>query len=58
MCSLAYRKWDEKSEETAKGVRISVNVYSNNQEDLIEETLNTYLKAKMLAMHNEISLAL
>jgi hypothetical protein len=57
MCSLAYRKWDEKSEETAKGVRISVNVYSNNQ-DFIEETLNTYLKAKMLAMHNEISLAL
>jgi len=32
-----------KLEETVKGVRISVHVYSNNQEQVIEEALNTYL---------------
>jgi hypothetical protein len=46
-----------KLEETAKGLRISVHVYSNNQEQTIEEAFNTYLKAKMTAMDNHIPLA-
>jgi hypothetical protein len=35
-----------KLEETGKGVRISVHVYSNDQEQAIEEAFNTYLKAQ------------
>ena len=46
-----------KLEETAKGLRISVHVYSNDQEQAIEEAFNTYLKAKMTAMDNKIPLA-
>lgn len=46
-----------KLEETAKGLRISVHVYSNNQEQVIEEAFQTYLKAKMTAMDNKIPLA-
>jgi len=46
-----------KLEETAKGVRISVHVYANNEEQVIEEAFNTYLKAKMVAMDNKIPLA-
>jgi hypothetical protein len=38
-------------------VRISVHVYSNNQEQVIEEAFQTYLKAKMTAMDNKIPLA-
>jgi hypothetical protein len=45
-----------KLEETVKGVRISVHVYSSNQEQVIEEALNTYLKAKMTVMDNKIPL--
>jgi hypothetical protein len=36
---------------------MSVHVYSNNQEQVIEEAFQTYLKAKMTAMDNKISLA-
>jgi hypothetical protein len=46
-----------KLEETAKGLRISVHVYTNDQEKAIEEAFNTYLKAKMTAMDNKIPLA-
>ncbi len=46
-----------KLEETAKGLRISVHVYSNNEEQVIEEAFNTYLKAKMTAIDNKIQLA-
>jgi hypothetical protein len=46
-----------KLEETAKGLRISVHVYSNNQEQAIEEAFNTYLKAKITAIDNKIPLA-
>ena len=46
-----------KLEETAKGIRISVHVYSNDQEMAIEEAFNTYLKAKITAMDNKIPFA-
>ena len=46
-----------KLEETAKGLRISVHVYSNNQEQVIQESFETYLKAKMTAIDNKIPLA-
>jgi hypothetical protein len=46
-----------KLEETAKGIRISVHVYANDQEQAIEEAFNTYLKAKMTAFDNKIPLA-
>jgi hypothetical protein len=46
-----------KLEETAKGVRISVHVYSNNEEQVIEEAFTTYLKAKITAIDNKIPLA-
>jgi len=32
-----------KLEESAKGIRISVHVYANNQEDVIQETFETYM---------------
>ena len=43
-----------KLEETTKGLRISVHVYSNDQEQAIEEAFNTYLMAKMTAIDNNI----
>jgi hypothetical protein len=46
-----------KLEETAKGVRISVHVYTNDNDTAIEESFNLYLKAKMTAMDNKIPLA-
>jgi len=46
-----------KLEETAKGLRISVHVYTDDGEKAIEEAFNTYLKAKMTAMDNKIPLA-
>jgi len=38
-------------------LRISLHVYSNNQEQVIEEAFQTYLKAKMTAVDNKIPLA-
>ena len=46
-----------KLEETTKGLRTSVHFYSNDQEQAIEEAFNTYLKAKMTAIDNNIPLA-
>jgi hypothetical protein len=46
-----------KLEDTSKGLRISVHVYTNDQEKAIEEAFNTYLKAKMTATDNKIPLA-
>jgi len=45
-----------KLEETAKGIRISVHVYANNQEDVIQETFETYKKAIQTATDNKIQL--
>ena len=45
-----------KLEETAKGIRISVHVYANNQEDVIQETFETYKKAIQTARDNKIQL--
>jgi hypothetical protein len=47
-----------KIEDTAKGIRLSVHVYANSSGEAMEEAFNTYLKAKMVAMDNKISLAL
>jgi hypothetical protein len=46
-----------KLEETAKGIRISVHVYANDQATVIEETFNIYLKAVQTARDNKIQLA-
>jgi len=46
-----------KLEETAKGIRISVHVYAIDQETVIEETFNTYLKAVQTARDSKIVLA-
>ena len=46
-----------KLEEAAKGVRISVHVYANSEEQVIHEAFNTYLKAKITAIDNKIPLA-
>ena len=43
-----------KLKETAKGVRISVHVYSNDQEQAIEEAFNTYQKAKITEMDRSL----
>lgn len=46
-----------KIEDTAKGIRLSVQVYANSSGEAMEEAFNTYLKAKMVAMDNKIPLA-
>ena len=46
-----------KIEDTAKGIRLSVHVYSNTTGEAIEQAFNTYLKAKMTAINNKIQLA-
>ena len=46
-----------KLEETAKGIRLSVHVYANDQETVIEQTFQTYLKALQTARDNKITLA-
>ena len=46
-----------KLEETAKGLRISVHVYANSTGKAIEEAYNLYLKAKITAVDNHITLA-
>ena len=47
----------EKLEENAKGLRISVQIYTDDGEKAIEEAFNTYLKAKITAIDNKIPLA-
>jgi hypothetical protein len=46
-----------KIEDTAKGIRLSVHVYANSTGEAIEQAFNMYLKAKMTATDNKISLA-
>jgi hypothetical protein len=46
-----------KLEETAKGVRIHVHVYANNQEDAIAEALETYMNTRNACKENKIPLA-
>ena len=45
-----------KLEETAKGLIVSVHVYSNDQEQAIREAFQTYLKVKQTAMGSKNSL--
>ena len=46
-----------KIEDTAKGIRLSVHVYTNSTGEAIEQAFNLYLKAKMTAVDNHIPLA-
>jgi hypothetical protein len=46
-----------KIEDTAKGIRLSVHVYANSTGEAIEQAFTMYLKAKMTAIDNHISLA-
>ena len=46
-----------KLEETAKGLRISVHVYTNDQETAIDEAFKTYTQARQKAIDNNITLA-
>jgi hypothetical protein len=46
-----------KLEETAKGVRISVHVYTNDRETAINEVIATYLETKQLADKEKIMVA-
>jgi hypothetical protein len=43
--------------ETAKGIRIDVHIYAMEQEAVIKEAFETYLKAKEMAFDNKIPLA-
>jgi len=46
-----------KIEDTAKGIRLSVHVYANSTGEAIEQAFTMYLKAKMTATDNKITLA-
>jgi hypothetical protein len=46
-----------KIEDTAKGIRLSVHVYANSTGEAIEQAFTTYLKAKIIAVDNKITLA-
>ena len=46
-----------KIEDTAKGIRLSVHVYANSTVEAIDQAFTMYLKAKMTAIDNKISLA-
>ena len=46
-----------KIEDTAKGIRLSVHVYANSTGEAIEQAFTTYLKARMEAIDNKITLA-
>jgi len=46
-----------KLEETAKGIRISVHVYTNDRNTAIDEAFTTYLEAKQRAEKQKIPLA-
>ena len=46
-----------KIEDTAKGIRLSVHVYAYSTGEAIELAFTMYLKAKMTAMDNRITLA-
>jgi hypothetical protein len=46
-----------KIEDTAKGIRLSVHVYANSTGEAIEQAFTTYLKTKIAAVDNKITLA-
>ena len=46
-----------KLEETAKGIRISVHVYGNDQFATLQDAVNTYMKTKKECTAFEIPLA-
>ena len=46
-----------KIEDTAKGIRLSVHVYANSTGEAIEQAFTAYLKAKITAVDNKITLA-
>jgi hypothetical protein len=46
-----------KIEDTAKGIRLSVHVYANRTGEAIDQAFTMYLKAKITAVDNKITLA-
>ena len=46
-----------KLEETAKGVRISVHVYTNDKQTAINEAIATYLETRLKAEKEKIQVA-
>ena len=46
-----------KLEETAKGVRISVHVYTTDRETAINEAIATYLETKQMCEKEKIQMA-
>jgi hypothetical protein len=46
-----------KLEDTAKGIRVSVHVYSNDRQTALNEALKTYQEMKDLCTDNKIPLA-
>jgi len=46
-----------KIEDTAKGIRLSVHVYANSTGEAIGQAFTMYLKAKIAAVDNKITLA-
>jgi len=46
-----------KLEETAKDIRISVHVYTNDRETAINEAITTYLETKLKAEKEKIPIA-
>jgi len=46
-----------KIEDSAKGIRISVHVYTNNKDTAINEVIKTYLEMKLKAEQNKIPVA-
>ena len=46
-----------KIEETAKGIRISVHIYTNDQQKAIQQAFETYLTSREYAKAKEIPLA-
>jgi ribosome-associated translation inhibitor RaiA len=46
-----------KIEETAKGIRISVHVYTNDSQTAIDEAMKLYLDTKLRAEKEKIQLA-
>lgn len=46
-----------KIEETAKGIRISVHVYTNDQQKAIQQAFDTYVTSRAYAKNLDIPLA-
>jgi len=46
-----------KIEDSAKGIRISVHVYTNNKDTAINEVIKTYLEMKIKAEKEKIPIA-